>query len=134
MKSIVFGPDDRLSTPCTECGDEDVSEIVHDLVEFATANENKCAGLAANQLGHTKRVCVVMWGGAFIPFVDPVIIKTRGKKDTVEGCLSWPERAFKRTRAAIVVVASRDRPNIKLRDQAAVCIQHEIDHLDGKEI
>ena len=131
MKELILGPDIKLSTACTECGDENVDEIIYELIQFANA-QPMCAGLAANQLGYTKRVCVVRHGAEFKAFVDPVIIKRRGKKDTVEGCLSWPERLFKRTRAAIVVVSSRDRSNMKLRDNAAVCLQHEMEHLNGE--
>ena len=131
---VITGPDSRLSTPCAPCGLEDVSHIVNDLMRCAIAYGGQCAGLAANQRGFTRRVCIVKIGRKFKVFIDPEIIEAKGEKISIEGCLSWPFQHFTRKRAIFVRVKSRGKGVRKLGGQAAIAIQHEIDHLDGKEI
>lgn len=134
MSELVIGPDKRLSTPCEPCGDDDVSEIAKALMDYAIAHERTCAGLAANQLGFNRRVCVIKNGARFITLFDPEITRRAGQQMSPEGCLSWPGREFKVMRSTMVKVTSRGRGSLKLRGFAAIIAQHEIDHLDGKEI
>lgn len=102
-----------------------------------TLSELQGLGLSANQVGLKERVCVInMNTEIWVMFNPEIIDKSLVPADYAEGCLSYPGLYLK-----------LNRPNhIKVRFQAvggqivehefdgltAVCIQHEIDHLDGK--
>lgn len=102
-----------------------------------TLNTMQGLGLSANQVGLRDRVCAINMGEQIWVMFNPEIIETgAGTAEYSEGCLSYPGLYLK-----------LNRPNhIKVRFQAiggqtvekefdgltAVCIQHEIDHLDGK--
>ena len=136
---LVIGPDKRLSTPCTPCGGDDVDHICNEMLaytrNFGVKGGLSCAGLAANQLGFDKRICVVRIKGKYKVFIDPEITDTSGHQLTQEQCFSWPGRVFDRERAVTVWVRARNvKKPMKLSGLPAICIQHEIDHLDGKEI
>lgn len=96
-------------------------------------------GLAAPQIGLLHRICVIEIDGVVRYLINPKITAT--SHDTVpfeEGCLSLPGDYYTIERAAKVTVRYQNEKNedIKLRAQGllAICIQHEIDHLDGKLI
>ena len=69
-------------------------------------------------------------------FVNPVIVSNSGAEEMEEGCLSVPDTFETVQRAESVVVQATDRHGEPFELEAggllAVCIQHEIDHLDGK--
>ena len=133
--TLVLGPDQRLSPACVPGVDRDVTEISEALLAYAIKNARTCAGLAANQLGFNRRVCVIKNGAKFITLIDPEITKrSKGMMVSREGCLSWPGRTFTEKRSIMIKVKSRGRPTLKLRGFPARIAQHEIDHLNGKEI
>jgi peptide deformylase len=96
-------------------------------------------GLAATQVNVHKRilVCDVSPDGKEpYCFINPEIVNADGKTSAEEGCLSVPEYYDYVERAAKVTVRALDRDGKPFELEAegllAVCIQHEIDHLEGK--
>lgn len=95
-------------------------------------------GLAAPQVGVSKRIIVAEdmenTKGALV-FVNPVIIRRRGKSSFCEGCLSVPDITSEIIRPESIVVEALDidgeRIKIDTGGLLARVIQHEIDHLDG---
>lgn len=95
----------------------------------------KGAGLAAPQIGVSKRVIVVDCGEGLWEIVNPEIVSRKGEEIAAEGCLSIPGVAGEVKRAAQVVVTGLDRSGREIRIEAgglgARALQHETDHLDG---
>lgn len=95
-------------------------------------------GLAANQVGFLLRVIVVDLSdrqNTPMIMINPVITKARGKQTVTEGCLSYPGRKVRVTRAAKITVKYLDEHgdprSLKASNMFAQCVQHEVDHLDG---
>ena len=97
-------------------------------------------GLAANQVGVEKRVIIFdidykQKGKDLTVLINPNIIFAEDKIEFEEGCLSVPDFQGKITRKKYIQVQGLDRNgkliNIETEDLAAICIQHEIDHLNG---
>jgi peptide deformylase len=96
-------------------------------------------GLAATQVNAAKRLLVIDVSEKRdqpLVFINPEILAREGVEETEEGCLSVPGVFDKVTRAEKVRVRALDRDGKQFEMEAdgllAVCIQHEIDHLDGK--
>ncbi|WP_206811809.1 peptide deformylase [Paradesulfitobacterium ferrireducens] len=92
-------------------------------------------GLAAPQIGVSKRVIVVDVGHGPIELVNPVILEQYGEATDSEGCLSIPGVTGEVTRAARVRVQGLNRQGVLTEIQGegllARALQHEIDHLEG---
>ena len=109
-------------------------------------------GLAANQVGDLRRVITMLipmargesreeaeprewWHDKKFTFINPVITKRAGKFKYQEGCLSFPDIFEFVDRAAEIWVTSQDEFGKEFEVHAtglfAVCMQHEIDHIDG---
>lgn len=92
-------------------------------------------GLAAPQVGVSKRIVVVDAGEGFWELINPEIVFQEGEEVDVEGCLSIPGVAGEVNRAARVRVRALDRDGqqqvISAQGLGARALQHEIDHLDG---
>jgi peptide deformylase len=141
LLEIITAPDPRLKRKARAVGhvDDTVRRLMDDMLETMYAAPG--IGLAAPQVGVERRVIVVDVGPKDGPrqplaLADPEIVWV-SDDDAVaeEGCLSVPEHYAEVDRPAAVRVRYRDRDN-KLREIAAdgllsVCLQHEIDHLDG---
>jgi len=102
---------------------------------FETMYDANGVGLAAPQIGVTKRVIVIDVGDGPIELVNPVILESEGEELDDEGCLSIPGVNGQVARAARVKVQGLDREG-KLQEFEAEgllarCFQHEIDHLEG---
>lgn len=113
-------------------------KLIQDMFETMDAAEG--AGLAAPQVGVSKRIFVFRIGDERHALINPKIIKREGQRTGDEGCLSIPGVQARVKRAKRVVVTGRDEHNKpvewELEDndetgRAATCVQHEIDHLDG---
>jgi peptide deformylase len=114
--------------------DTSIQKLIDDLTE--TMLDAPGAGLAANQIGVTLRVCVVkgdenqIWG-----LVNPVIVKAAGSQIGDEGCLSKPGWVGEVERHESVVVKGLNRHGKEVRIKStgftARAFQHELDHLDG---
>ena len=138
--TILEYPDPRLRTRAVPVPKVDgaVRQLVDDLFETMYAAPG--VGLAATQVNVHRRVLVVDVTedrSRPLVFVNPEIIEREGKTEAEEGCLSVPGIFDKLTaRAARIVVRALDRDGKPFEMEAdgllAVCIQHEIDHLEGK--
>jgi len=100
-----------------------------------TMYEANGVGLAAPQVGISKRLVVVDIGEGLIELINPVIVKKDGEETDNEGCLSVPNLIGEVKRAKSVVVQALNRDGEKVEYEAegllARAFQHEIDHLDG---
>lgn len=137
-----LGPHDTLVKPSTEWDfsiDRDADLLEKSMIEFMLANNG--IGLAANQIGFTKRVFVL--GSYNIkgfpePFAlfNPRIIEASEEMDQhQEGCLSYPGLWLSIKRPAVIKVEYQDRDGnlvqAAMSGLIARCFQHELDHLDG---
>jgi peptide deformylase len=137
---VVVWPDPRLSTVCEAVENPaSVAGLAADMLETMYAAPGR--GLAAPQVGVLQRLFVmdVAWKtGAPDPqvFVNPRVL---WRSDEVvsggEGCLSIPGLTVEVGRAAVIVLEWQGldsaRAEARLEGFAAICAQHEIDHLDG---
>ncbi len=142
-RAILIHPDPRLkkvSAPVPDLSD-DLRRLADDML--ATMYDAPGIGLAAPQVGVNTRLivldCVKAEGEAPRPLImfNPEIIAQSDERSTFEeGCLSIPEQYGEVERPAEVTVRWIDRAgNPQQEDFAALwatCVQHEIDHLDGK--
>lgn len=100
-----------------------------------TMRAAKGVGLAAPQIGISKRVVVVDVGEGLIELINPVILDKEGEEVDIEGCLSVPDREGEVLRAKKITVQALNRSGetvtVTGEDLLARAIQHEIDHLDG---
>jgi peptide deformylase len=117
--------------------DDAVRQLIDDLLE--TMYASKGIGLAASQVDIHRRVLVLdISDGRDQPmaFINPEILEAEGSAPGEEGCLSLPGIYDKLERAARVRVRALDRNGEPFELQAdgllGVCIQHEMDHLEGK--
>lgn len=139
LRPILHYPDPRLrriATPVATITDE-VRQLVADMAE--TMYQAPGIGLAAIQLGVTSRVIVIDISESrdqLQVFINPQIIAHDGEQTIEEGCLSVPGIFESVTRAGHVRVRALDLSGLSFELEAsgllATCIQHEIDHLDGK--
>lgn len=113
---------------------DELRALIADL--FATMNAAEGIGLAAPQVGRRERVFVMDVDDNPMAMVNPEIILREGSERAEEGCLSIPEIFGDVDRAARIIVRALDAAGepfeIELTDLSARCVQHELDHLDGK--
>ncbi|MBF0195326.1 MAG: peptide deformylase [Magnetococcales bacterium] len=140
---ILTAPDRRLkqkAAPVEEVS-EKIVKLMDDMVETMYAAPG--IGLAAPQVNVLKRVIVVdvenYDGGEehnLLTLANPEIIEKEGEIVWAEGCLSVPNFTEDVVRAEKVVVQALNKEGKKIEITAegllAVCLQHEIDHLDGQ--
>ena len=139
LLNILHFPDPRLRTvakPVSEF-DENLQKLVTDM--FETMYEAPGIGLAATQGDRHIRLLVMdVSEGHNQPrcLINPVILETDGEEEMDEGCLSVPGFYEKVKRADHIRVRTQDVDGVTSEFEAegleAVCIQHEMDHLDGK--
>ena len=136
---ILRYPDPRLHTraaPVREVNDE-IRQLVADMAE--TMYEAPGIGLAATQVNVHQRVVVIDTSedkSALLALINPEIIARSGEQVCEEGCLSVPGIYDKVSRSEKVTVRALNQKgesfDLDAEGLLAVCIQHEIDHLDGK--
>jgi peptide deformylase len=136
---ILHFPDPRLRTRAHPVAvvDDGVRRLVDDLFETMYAAPG--IGLAATQVDVHRRVLVVDVSedrSAPRCFINPEIVARDGEEEMDEGCLSVPGVYDKVQRAERIRVRALDREGCPFELEAdgllAVCIQHEMDHLEGK--
>jgi peptide deformylase len=137
---VLFG-DPVLDTPCETVTvfDAELRKFVADMFESMYAAHG--VGLAANQIGISKRIAVVDISfkedpKAKLVLVNPEIIKVEGRQNSSEGCLSLPDFRENVTRGNKVTVRAQD-VNGKWFEKTgegllARAFLHETDHLNGK--
>jgi peptide deformylase len=135
---ILRFPDPRLKTVATEVVaiDESIRTLVRDMAE--TMYEAPGIGLAATQVNVHKRVVVIDVSETrdeLLVLINPRLVEQSGSQVCEEGCLSVPGIYDKVERAERVVVDYLDldgqAQSISADGLLAVCLQHEIEHLDG---
>jgi len=138
MMALRIVPDPVLRRTCPPI--RSFGPAVADLAEQMgqTMLAHRGIGLAAPQVGVLLRLVVVLMDGAPVPIVNPVVDWQRGHAQLDEGCLSCPGVLVRVRRSAMVLVEGRhcDGSPVSYRFDKilAHCIQHEIDHLDGRLI
>ena len=137
--SVLTYPDKRLRQIAQPV--DKVSDPVRLLIDsmFATMYAQGGIGLAATQVGVAQRVLVIDLDGSKQQqycLVNPKIIQKNGTVVSSEGCLSVPDLFIQVERASEIDVEALDRFGQIQRFSAtgllSNCIQHEIDHLDGR--
>lgn len=133
---ILYFPDDPLTLKATrvETFDRVLQRLAEDL--FETMHEYKGVGLAAPQIGQSRRLFVLQEpDGPEMCLVNPKILAQEGREEGEEGCLSIPEVYAQVPRATYVAVEAQDLDGngleLEANDFLARIIQHECDHLDG---
>ncbi|MDP5238876.1 peptide deformylase [Uliginosibacterium sp. 31-16] len=136
---ILHYPDPRLHTRATPVAvvDDRIRQLVSDMAETMYAAPG--VGLAASQVDVHERVIVIDVSedkSGLLALINPEIIERDGEQTCEEGCLSVPGIYDTVTRAEHIKVRALNEKGETIEFEAtellAVCVQHEIDHLDGK--
>jgi len=137
---VKFGdPVLEKPTEAVTAFDDDLKTLVDDM--FASMYEAHGVGLAANQIGISKRLAVIDVTfkedpAQKIVLVNPKIVHVEGRVTQPEGCLSLPDFREKVARAKRVTVCAQDSSGNWFEktgeDLLARAFLHETDHLDGK--
>ena len=139
LLEILHFPDERLRTKAKPV--KQVDEAIRTLVDdmFETMYEAPGIGLAATQVNFHQRIIVIdvsLEKDQPLVLINPEILAKDGIEEHEEGCLSVPGVYETVQRAEHIKVRALDRDGnpfeLETGDLLAVCIQHEIDHLDGK--
>ena len=143
-KQIVVYPNDILTTPTKKTDLKTAQKLAVEM--FMTLKKEGGLGLSANQIGEDKSVCVVDVTNPFF-LLNPVITKKQKEIIYKEGCLSIPNKMIKTKRYERIEVEADNVEGTMMfgpeKDNEvdndllileAVCVQHEIDHLNGKTI
>jgi peptide deformylase len=139
LLNILHFPDPRLRTvaKAVEVFDDDLRQLVSDM--FETMYEAPGIGLAATQVNRHIRLLVMdVSEGRNQPkcLINPQILEAGGDEEMDEGCLSVPGYYEKVRRAEHIRVRCQDEngkfSEFESHGLEAVCIQHEMDHLEGK--
>ena len=139
LLNILEYPDPRLKKVASRVTafTPDIERLVADMAETMYAAPG--VGLAATQVDVHKRIIVIDISDTkdqLRVFVNPELVAADGEAECEEGCLSVPGYYDKVVRAATVTVRAQDARGETFEIAAdgllAVCIQHEMDHLDGK--
>ncbi|MDH5387270.1 MAG: peptide deformylase [Gammaproteobacteria bacterium] len=136
---ILHYPDDRLRTkarPVEKINDQ-IRQLVDDM--FETMYEAPGIGLAATQVNAHQQVIVIDISeekNQPLCLINAEIIAREGEEESEEGCLSVPDIYDKVRRSEFITVKALDRDGdeytLKAAGLLAMCIQHEMDHLQGK--
>ena len=139
LLNILHFPDPRLRTvakPVTEF-DDNLRQLVSDM--FETMYEAPGIGLAATQVNtHIRLLVLDVSENRSRPrcLINPEILEAEGEEEMDEGCLSVPGFYEKVRRAEWIRVRAQDQfgetHEFEAEGLEAVCIQHEMDHLEGK--
>lgn len=150
LKEILIWPDVRLKGKGKPVGDVDatVRKLCDDMAE--TMYDANGVGLAAPQIGVSLNVIAMdvdqraaegeepkPRGAGLFWLIDPVLEMGEGEFTYTEGCLSIPDEYEEVTRFGHIVVEYTDRDGKRKQKEAtntllSVCVQHEMDHLQGK--
>jgi len=127
----------KLKSPCKECTSIEEGERIGEILKATLEKSNDGVGLAANQIGIHKKVCLVNVKKPIL-LINPRIVSKFDKFYYKEGCLSFPGEYVITERFKNIMVAADnykhpiqftcDTPEDTLE---CACIQHEIDHLNG---
>jgi len=136
---VIIKDKNKLQEKCSPVSVKEGEEIGVRLLHELRESENGI-GLAANQIGIQKRVCVINVKEPLVLINPKIVEKSKEQFVFPEGCLSFPDSKIKTIRHQDIVVEADNHKN-QLSFSAnskdindafeCVCVQHEIDHLDG---
>ena len=135
MRLKIVKDMDFLKEPCEAVTDfKEAEEIARDLLKFLDKTKIG-VGIAANQIGINKRICVINVAQPMY-FFNPVITGAAGSIKFREGCLSFPDvtvvtKRYRKVSVKADNFKSSKRFTIERNMLECICIQHEIDHLNG---
>lgn len=136
---VLRYPDPRLHKVAAKVArvDDEVRKLIKDMTDTMYAAPG--IGLAATQVDVHKRIIVIDISEArdrLQTFINPEIIEASGEVEWEEGCLSVPgiyERVRRAQRIKVEALnTAGERFTLAAEDLLAVCIQHEMEHLEGK--
>lgn len=139
LLDILYFPDNRLRKKAdpVEIVDDNYRSLAKNMLE--TMYHSHGIGLAATQVNIQKRLIVIdlsLEKNEAICLINPEILSSEGTEESQEGCLSVPEYFDMVTRAEKISYRYMNPNGEVIEDEAdgllSICIQHEIDHLDGK--
>jgi peptide deformylase len=125
----------KKASKIKDFGSAELGKLISEMVEILKSAEG--LGLAAPQVGKSRRVCVAREeNNNFMVLINPVITASSRKKIPIsEGCLSFPGKFYSISRPESIKVRHIDEKGKKCKIKAsgllARVIQHEVDHLDG---
>ena len=137
---MIIKDKSKLTTRCSPVTIKEGEDIAANLLHELRNSEESGIGLAANQIGINKRVCVINVKEPLV-LINPEIIE-RSEKEFIfpEGCLSFPNKKVRTKRNVSIKVKADNHEEVlsftadskEMNDAfECVCVQHEIDHLDG---
>lgn len=136
---VLHYPDERLRTVAkpVDSVNAEIKQLVADMLDTMYAENG--IGLAATQVNVHQRVVVIDVSedrNEPMVFINPEITSRSGDTSYEEGCLSVPQSYAKVERAAEITVKALDKNGnpfeLKADGLLAICLQHELDHLEGK--
>ena len=137
---MIITDKSKLETPCDVVSIKEGEEIAVRILDELRKSKTPGVGLAANQIGINKRVCVVNVKEPLVLINPKIVEKSEDKFIFPEGCLSFPKDKI-RTKRYVSNKVEADNYEDKLSFNAdskdiddafeCACVQHEIDHLDG---
>jgi peptide deformylase len=138
LLDLKFWPEtclQRAALPVVEFNTPVLDKLIRSMALTLVAY--KGYGLAAPQIGIMQRIIVLYDNNKKLSYmINPKILSSTDEIEPVEGCLSFPGVALKTKRASTVEVMYFDQlgeqQTTTCTGQQAVCLQHELDHLDGK--
>ncbi|OOE84289.1 peptide deformylase [Salinivibrio sharmensis] len=139
LLNVLTFPDERLRTVAkpVDAVTPEIQKMADDMIETMYAQDG--IGLAATQVDFHQRMVVIDVSETrdqLMVLINPEIIEKRGEDGIEEGCLSVPSARALVPRAAEVTVKALDRDGNPIQfdadDLLAICVQHELDHLEGK--
>ncbi|MDE2891991.1 MAG: peptide deformylase [Chloroflexota bacterium] len=127
-----------LRTPARRVRNFDASlrALVADMIDSMNAAHG--VGIAAPQIGIGLRVVVIgMPGERPFVMINPEVVKRSGERELIEGCLSVPGYRGRVVRSTRVLAKAQDISGREIRvraedDLLAQCLEHEIDHINGR--
>ena len=137
---MIITDKNKLKQKCIEVTDFKEAEKIAAELLSELSNSKKGIGLAANQIGYDKRICVVNVKEPLVLINPKIIDKSKETFVFPEGCLSFPNKKIKTQRYVSVSVECDNidstlfftADSSKIEDALeCACVQHEIDHLDG---
>ena len=130
-----------LSKRCDEVDVKKENNIVKDIVlslKRTLKEHEKGIGLAANQIGESKRIFIINYNGDMRSYINPVITQVENININREGCLSLPNKQYLIPRYGKIKIMYQNPlgkiESVQLIGMAAYVFQHELDHLDGINI
>lgn len=131
---MIITDESKLRSECQDVSIFEANDIISKLEEELKSSKNTGIGLAANQIGIDKKVCIIRVGSLSLNLANPIITE---KEDLClfrnEGCLSFPDQYLLTKRYNEILVIDMLFPAGRIfSGYEAVAVQHEIDHLNGK--